>query len=369
MGPSLALAGLLLVPQAAASPAASDACGVCHRDIYRMWKGSAHAASMEGAGFLEVYRAAEAATGRALARVCLRCHAPLAEVTGDVDLKRKSSWEGVSCEVCHSLTAVHLSGPGPYLQLDLGGPKRGPIRGASSPAHEVAYSELHTTALACAGCHEYTNGDGTPILTTYSEWQLSSAARAGKACQSCHMAEVRGDVVDPRLQREHGAAVNLHEVPGTHSLQQLNRALKLLVTPVRQGHELLLEVTLWNRGAGHAVPTGMPGRRVILTVRVETYPARPQEQQRVYTRTFQRPGGALVDQDSGYFVDGVRELSDSRLRPDERRVETFRFATDPSASVHYDVKLLYEHVPMPGSERPLRTTFLTESRTLPPAGS
>lgn len=53
----------------------SETCGECHKDIYEMWRASAHARSMENSNFLASYRRT---TSRdpALATECLRCHAP-----------------------------------------------------------------------------------------------------------------------------------------------------------------------------------------------------------------------------------------------------------------------------------------------------
>ena len=104
--------------------------------------------------------------------------------------------------------------------------KSGPWKDSVSTAHAVAYSPLHTSSTLCASCHEYKNALGFPVLTTYSEWTNSGYAKEGKQCQSCHMYQVAGDVVDPREARIQHSQVNLHQMPGSHSLQQLTRAVK-----------------------------------------------------------------------------------------------------------------------------------------------
>jgi hypothetical protein len=344
----------------------SDFCGECHRDIYRMWRASAHANAMEDSIFLDAYRAAEAADGPAVTRKCLKCHAPTIDVSGDTDLREKITWEGVTCDVCHSLVSVDLSGLGPRLTLDVGPVKRGPIRDAASTAHEVAYSELHSTSLACAGCHEYVNPEGTPIITTFSEWRESAAGKNGKTCQSCHMGAVRANVVDPRVARAKAAEVNLHEMPGGHSLDQLHKALGITIRSRREGDDLFLDVGLANKGAGHAVPTGMPGRRVILEVRGQTSQGGVFEEQRVYTKTFTDAAGSTIRTDGAYFGPSVRMVADTRIQPDERRGESFRFPVPAAATAFVTVKLHYEHAPTGGADGRTWLTFQSESRTFPP---
>jgi hypothetical protein len=348
-------------------PARSDVCGECHRDIYRMWRASAHAAAMEDPIFLEAYRETTARDGAAAGRVCLSCHSPLVEKTGDFQLEKKVTWEGVSCEVCHGLVSVDLSSAGPKLVFDVGSVKRGPIRDATSTGHDVAFSELHTTSLACAGCHEYVNPEGTPIMTTYSEWKASRAAKDGKTCQSCHMGRTNAQVVDPRILRAPEVEVNLHEVPGGHSLEQLYKALGAsILEPARAGDQLEIKVRLTNKGAGHAVPTGMPGRRVILRVQVDTSSGKSLEDQRVYEKIFRGPERAVIERGSGFFVPHVRLETDTRIRADEQRVESFLFAVPAADTAYVEVKLHYEHTPTRSGEGSTRLTFLSERRSIPP---
>ncbi len=350
-----------------AQPARSDVCGECHRDIHRMWRASAHAAAMEDPVFLEAYRETTARDGSSAGRVCLGCHSPLIEWTGDVQMDKKVTWEGVSCEVCHSLTAVDLASSRAKLVFDVGQVKRGPIRDATSTGHDVAYSELHTTALVCAGCHEYVNPEGTPIMTTYSEWKGSRAAKDGKTCQSCHMGRTKAQIVDPRILRAPEVAVNLHEVPGGHSLEQLYKAFGAsILDPARVGDQLEIKVRLTNKGAGHAVPTGMPGRRVVLRVQVDTSSGKTLQDQRVYERIFRGSDGAVIERGSGFFAKQVRLDTDSRIRADEQRTESFLFPVPAADTAHVEVKLHYEYTPTAGDEGRTRLTFLSERRVVPP---
>ncbi len=370
LGSALAAGPSLGKPMEKGQLTRSDICGECHRDIYDMWRRSAHAKALEDPIFQDAWRDTRSREGDAVSRVCLACHAPAAEFARDPELEKKITWEGVGCDICHSLAAVRMEGVGaPKLVLEPGPVKRGPIRDAVSTGHEVLYSALHTQALVCAGCHEFTSSDGTAILTTYTEWKGSEAAKQGKTCQQCHMGRTEANVVDPKVKRVPGQEVNLHEMPGGHSLDQLHKAVTVSFHPERKGDELLLDVRLANRGAGHAVPTGMPSRRVILDLTVRSSNGRSFEEHRLYGKTYLDASGKAITRDSGYFAKGVKLEADTRLRPDEQRVERFRFPVPSTATAFVSVKLRYEHSPTGGPENRTSITFLSEERTLPPAGA
>lgn len=369
----LVFAAGILATLAATGPLASldvtpsDHCGDCHRDIYRMWRDSQHALAMEDPIFLDAYRDARQRGGEEVSRTCLGCHAPFAEAMGDLALEQRITWEGVSCDYCHSIVSVDDSVQPPAVRIEVGQVKRGPIPDAESPGHEVAYSPLHQQSLVCAPCHEYVNGEGTPIMTTYSEWKSGSAARDGSSCQTCHMELTRANVVDPRVKRDSGAQVNLHRVPGGHSLEQLHRALSVSMNPDRSGDQLKLGIRIINRGAGHAVPTGMPGRRVILDLLVETSAGKTYREKRVYEKTFLSSDDKVILRDSGFFAPGVKLKADTRIQVDEHRQEEFTFPLALDATAYVTVKLHYEHAPKGPDEEKIWLTFLSERRVVPPA--
>lgn len=347
-------------------PSRSDLCGECHRDIYRMWRASAHAQAMEDPVFLDAYRDTDRGEGAQVARICLGCHAPAVEMTKDYALDQKVSWEGVGCDVCHGISAVDLTPEGPRMRFDIGPTKRGPIKDAASIGHDVAYSELHTTSLVCAPCHEYKNAEGTTIMSTYSEWLGSAAARDGKNCQDCHMSRAQADVVDPRVMRAPDAQVNLHEVPGGHSITQLNKALTAGMKPIRTDAELLLDVQLKNTGAGHSVPTGMPSRRVILEMKIRTSDGKTFEERRSYGQVFADASGVPIKKDSGYFTRGVKLSADNRLASDEQRIETFRFPIPRKVTAYVNLRLHYEHSPGGTDDGRTFLTFYTTERMVGP---
>jgi hypothetical protein len=346
--------------------APSDTCGDCHKDIYAMWRESAHAQSMERPRFLTSYRQVESARGASAAAVCLTCHAPLARAIGDPQLKQKVTWEGVTCDYCHSIVSVSTSSGRPEHRVRIGSVKLGPIEDAESTGHDVEFSPLHEDSAVCAPCHEYVNPNGTAILTTYSEWRDSTAARRGETCQACHMGVTEANVVDPRIKRNPRAEVNLHRMPGGHSQEQLHRALKVSIETQRKDEWLELTVRVKNRGAGHAVPTGMPGRRIILVATVDTYAGESFEERRTYGKQFMHAGGEIVTNVADYFTKEVRLQSDTRIAVDEEKVESFRFPLPAAIAADVVVKLHYEHAVQEGAEDREWLTFLSERRWLEP---
>jgi hypothetical protein len=342
----------------------SDVCGVCHRDIYRMWEGSVHARSLDNPVFLATYREAQFEGEGDTVRLCLNCHAPMIALNGDESLRQKITWEGVNCDFCHSLVSVDMSGFGPRFQLEVGAVKRGPIENAATIGHEVKYSPLHRSSLACAPCHEYVNAEGTRIMGTYSEWLESGAAEEGRTCQACHMNLTAGEIVDARIERSPQAMINLHEMPGGHSIAQLHEALGVMFGSKRGEETLEVEVTLRNKGAAHDVPTGMPGRRVLLRVEVDAGDDGRFEEQREYGQVFVDAAGAPITRALDYFAKGVRLQSDSRLKAGETRVERLVFPVPPTASARLSIKLHYEHAAKPGDTDRTWITFFSEHRLL-----
>jgi hypothetical protein len=181
------------------------------------------------------------------------------------------------------------------------------------------------------------------------------------------MGRTEAQVVDPRVARESTAEVNLHEVPGGHSLAQLNQALGVATDHDRTGDSLTVAVHLTNKGAGHAVPTGMPGRRVILRLEVRTGDGQSAEAERVYAKSFVDRDGQAVESGSDLFASGVRLQADTRIRADERRSEVFRFPVPAAATAVVSLKLFYEHAPTRDEGERTWVTFYSQNRTIPPA--
>lgn len=236
----------VLTPPAGVSLSASS-CAGCHPDQYAEWAGS-----MMGLATRDpVYVADFEHQGNF---VCHRCHAPLAEqqpevVTGlwsvvplvprstpNPDFDPALYGEGVTCTACHLRDGAMV----------------GPLEQPRAP---------HPTrkgSIDCARCHQLdppplSSGLDRPISDTHGEHERWGGA---EDCVDCHMpvvqrsAAVGGPVRDSRVHTFHGA---------------WNDAM------VRSAVEVVgacatstgVEVTLRNR-AGHNVPTGEPGRALVV---------------------------------------------------------------------------------------------------------
>ena len=346
--------------QRADGPAGTTAevCGGCHRAIHQAWKRSSHAQSMESRVFQDALAMAESDFGAEGRRTCLGCHAPLAAQTGDGALTRKVSWEGVTCDYCHSVRDVVVKPGGARASVALGAVKTGPLKDAAAGAHQTAYSAVHKSYLICASCHEYRNAAGFPVLTTVTEWKNSRHSKEGRECQSCHMGKVAGDVVDPRLQRSREGGINLHEMPGSRSLPQLTKAIKAQLSTVREGDELQVVVRVANHAAGHSFPTGSPMREMLLEVRADGG-GQSFKGERVYARRVADKSGTPVKFEHVAFLRGVKELSDTRLAAGETRTEVFKFPLAKGPRTQVKATFWYYYSPMSRAESQNKIAFLS----------
>ncbi|HYL63786.1 MAG TPA: multiheme c-type cytochrome [Candidatus Methylomirabilis sp.] len=362
---------LLLLPAAicadqTGSPQSAEYCGDCHRAVYDGWKHSAHASAMESRLFQDALKMAESDFGSEARKVCLRCHSPLGLSTGDLALVRKVTWEGVTCDYCHSIRDVTVSNTNPVAHVEFTGIKSGPYSDAVSPVHGTMFSRVHTTSLVCISCHEYRNSLGFPVLTTYSEWKDSPYAKAGQQCQSCHMYAVQGKVVDVRVTDTKESRINLHQMPGSRSVEQLNKAIRSQMSVVHDGDQLRVTVRLTNAGAGHYVPTGSPMRQLILEVRLDPYDGgQGAQQERIYARTIIDQNGAALQREHLSFLRGARVVKDTRLAPKETRTEDFAFALPSGKRARVEASLYYFYSPMATSEAEQKIRFVTMSRLIP----
>jgi cytochrome c554/c'-like protein len=362
---AMALNPMPAAPERLAAPASAELCGRCHRAIYESWSKSAHATAMTSPIFLDAKDSAEQDFGVEARKTCLGCHAPMVGQLNDFELSRKVSWEGVTCDYCHSIREVRDDGKNPKAAVQFGSVKSGPSKDSISPAHGTAFSSVHTSAKLCAVCHEYRNSLGFPVITTYSEWKDSPSGKGDLECQQCHMELVKGAVVDPRVRRESSHRVNLHAMPGSHSVSQLDRALTAKLSAIRNGETIDVVVKVKNEGAGHDLPTGSPMRQLILEVRATAEGVTTDSARRTYTRVLADAGGAVIEKEHVAFMKAAKVVSDTRLAPDETRSETFSLAMPSSKPGRVDATFYYFHPATAGPEKSDRIKFLELSKSLP----
>lgn len=355
----------LAAPFAAAAsqmPTSSEYCGGCHRAIDQGWRQSVHSQAMESRLFQDALQMADADFGAQARRVCLGCHAPTVKATGDWRLVDKVSWEGITCDYCHSMRSVSMNGGNPVAVVDYTNVKAGPWKGVTSPAHGTVYSPLHTSPLLCASCHQYRNAQGFAVLTTYSEWEKGPYAAKHEGCQWCHMSRVEGAVVDPRVMQTGMHEINLHEMPGSHSLTQLNKAIRGQLQVTHEGGELHVEVDVTNQGAAHMVPTGSPLRRLILRVHAAPFSGKAYDEERDFTRVVADRSGKILKREDQVFIRAAKVVSDTRLAPGETRKEAFTFKVPQGVASTVEADFIYYYSPMASTPAEQEVQFLSFRR-------
>ncbi|GAB4304825.1 MAG: hypothetical protein Kow0090_20460 [Myxococcota bacterium] len=338
-------------------------CGECHVDIYKLWKTSRHARAATTHLFLSVEEEFKALADTGLPNgkeFCRTCHAP--KLAAD---SKKSS--GVNCAFCHSVKGIELGRkPTPFIP----GAKDtmyGPLAEAESPAHKTEKSQIFTDSRLCAACHEYSNDAGVLILSTYSEWQTAGFEKEENHCQSCHMPEVAGNMVDPKIKRLGKAVVNLHRFVGGHNAAQLHSAVGAEIVKIGQEDgELVVSFEIENKGAGHSFPTGMPTRKVIAEASIEVSKEKSISEQLVIKRVLGDKEGKPLEEGAKLFHNATKVLSDNRLLAGEKRLFTLRLPVGREKGGMLTLKLIYMDDPSPGKVKPYRNVFFSQSRLISP---
>lgn len=224
-----------------------ERCGTCHPAQHADWKTALHAKSMGPGigGQLKELRSTDAES----ARLCLTCHAPLAEQQPENRpiFDAALQGQGVVCAACH-VRRHQRFGP----------PRREPSAPASSPTANPPHAgAIRTPAFLasefCSSCHQFdADGfalNGKLLENTYEEWKASPAAARGVHCQDCHMPDRR------------------HLWRGIHDLQMVRSGVAVEVTPDRPRYaardEVSARITITTPGVGHHFPTYVTPRVVV----------------------------------------------------------------------------------------------------------
>lgn len=316
-------------------------CQKCHVEIYDAWKNDLHALSFDDPMFMASYLESYFVTTGEAKWLCLRCHAPVVNINKDFDLKKDITKEGVTCDFCHSIKSVHPARQTEVFEFETSGKKRGPLVKSLSPAHETEPSELFKSSELCAGCHEYVNRNGLPILETFSEWKNSPYFIKGVQCQQCHMPMVAGHIVSPEIKPARQKTINRHAISAAHSTEQLQKSVQLEIKRVdRDDNFVYVEVELTNVGSGHAVPTGLPTRKLFLWVELRT-PTEFYSQSKVYQRLLRDERGENMEKMIDLFQRASEVAIDTRLKPRETKKESFVFAAPKSKKFTLTARLEY----------------------------
>lgn len=220
--------------------------------MYNEWEASGHARSTSS----ELYKASVADAKDA---TCDRCHAPLAALA-PTDVVAS---EGVTCDVCHTLRDPQPSKDGGSWTLAVDDMiKYGPRCDLKDHYfHRMGCSKEHTQAVICGSCHWW-EPKGIPVFTEYADWKAGPQAAEGTQCQDCHMPSEKAVLAIGSPVR---TGVPHHGLLGIAS-DLRKRALGLEVKVSSAGDKLAVALVVRNNNAGHAVPAGLPERRVVIRV-------------------------------------------------------------------------------------------------------
>jgi len=293
-------------------------CAECHEELYDEWSRSPHANAAKSELFA-------ASLEHADEHDCNRCHAPLARRIDDP----QTVAEGVTCEVCHRMQAATATPDGANFEL-VASPatKYGPLCDATYPYfHEADCLPFFSESKLCGSCHllhyPTPSGNSLPVYTEYEEWLAGPHGKEGKQCQSCHMPGATKAIASGEKERK---GVPHHDfVGGPKSLVGTGLQVSAVIQSDDQG--LDVDVTLLNRGAGHALP-GVH-RQLVLEAKTLSPSRVVVDQARVvFERQFVDATGNPVP-----FFAASRLGREHRIGPRERREEHFDLTAPEAGSL------------------------------------
>ncbi len=345
----------------------SAECGKCHKDIYSTWRNSLHAQALDNPVFQAAFLQAHFKIGEASRQICLPCHAPIALLNDDFKLTDPLSREGVNCDFCHTIESTEtVDRKTTYLHAP-GLLKQGPLDNVTSPVHQTRFNELYANSVYCAGCHEYENPDGVPLIETFTEWQNSPYPEKNIHCQNCHMRKIPGKIVAEDIKMIPETAISSHDIAGGHSLSMREKSLKLEIKDIEINKQrVVVNIDVTNSGAGHKIPTGLPSKKLILQVAiVSEYGEALQIQEKIYQKRLIDVKGDPVLKDADIFIEeGLRIVSDNRIVPLETRRESFVFFVEKDKRHRVTASIYYSHVPEIIQTSPIHIKMAEVSRIL-----
>jgi hypothetical protein len=328
-------------------------CAKCHAEIHRTWQGSQHATAFTDPAFQLPYDRLRRENPRKTFD-CEQCHNPMRYLLPQGDPRAAVfSREGVTCDFCHSVSAVDAKGPFPRYRTRPG-VKSGPHPESSGKGpHVTQFSRLHITSEFCAGCHELRNGHGVTILSTVSEWEKSFYRGTGVHCQFCHLPELfDARFIDGNGKKKKGPID--HAMVGGHSRERLARAIPVRARLVLSGSEARVVVSLKNDLVGHATPSGIPTHRLRLTATLFDAAGNALDRrEEIFERVVGDGTGKALTRPEDIFVSAREVLKDNRLLPKETREVRFSFPAGKGAPATASIALTYE-IPTPDTAPALR---------------
>jgi len=259
-------------------------CGAaCHSDFYQQWKQAMMSKSYthhwdEIEYFeLAVPHAEKDAKVAEVKDGCNGCHAPISFVAGDTPSPRPElnsrANEGVSCEVCHSITGFEGDTPYNFNYIMKPGNTKYSSRDGSvpSPAHKIVVSDLHRSGDFCGICHNEKSPYDIWVKSTNLEWKEGPYSKEGVQCQDCHMP--KAESIFASMGKTYPDA-RQHLFHGAHDPGKVKGTIELRIHPdlneAEPGELVKFTVALFNQKTGHKFPTGSVEDRIVW-LHVEAY--------------------------------------------------------------------------------------------------
>lgn len=253
-----------------------ESCYSCHVDIYMQWRQAMMSQSYthhwdEIEYFdLAVAHAEKVPELKGAVDGCNGCHAPLSYLAGDVPPPRPEEGsranEGVSCDLCHTISAIQTDGEYPYnysYVVSPGRVKYGTKEGLESPHHVTKKLDIYGQAEYCGNCHNEKSPHGVWVKSTQIEWLEGPYSEDGVPCHQCHMPKAWGK--NAKMAKEDMVAQHLFH--GAHDPGKVGGSVELRMHPTQREWEydaiVELKVQLFNGKAGHKIPTGSVEDRIM----------------------------------------------------------------------------------------------------------
>lgn len=335
-------------------------CKNCHKEIYNEWFNSQHAKSTPANNilFANIYRLSQDDTQGQTKLYCIRCHAPVSQINSDFDLKLDITNEGVTCDICHSITDLSDHADNWPNIYEPGKVKRGPNKDVTAKGHSVVFSNLFENSRLCSGCHgDMLDIPGTrscgnlTICDTDFEWQKTKFAGEGISCVNCHMIRASNPMTTKGKESQ-----AQHDFSGAYSPTMLQKAVSLDMKVKEFEGVIIADIKIVNDGVAHLLPTGPPARMIFLKVT-----AVDQNNQEVWSNFISNPAKEdpfgvfqIVFANQEGKIPSMPWLAskivkDTRLRPEATRQIVYKF---PAAGVRkVTAKLFYRLAPPPLLDR------------------
>ena len=342
----------------------AEICGRCHRDILSAWKQSAHAHAMEDPIFQDALERAEEIDPGARP-ICLGCHAPTVKYSGDLSLKTKASWEGVTCDFCHSVKSVEVTRKYGDDERAL---RRNEDRASQGrlferPRHGVFLRSYHVAHLC-----------GVPRIPQRTRVRrVDDLLGVGRESLWRRRQKLpglpHGGNLGPGRGPQDQALAAVHGQPARHAGQPLDR-------DAQQGRDLTDCVrggrgTSWSPKWISRIAARVIASRPVRRCGASSWRSKSRWAASNCASSAPSSGGSLTQKAkklharSLVFLRAARELSDNRLKPGEKHQEIFRFPLRASESARIYARLWYRYSPQERSAEAQRVEFLVFPQFLP----